>query len=342
VGRPIESYGITIGKEAKMKRGRLYWIVCGLNFLFFLCGVQAQEKYPNRTIELVVPFAPGGTGDLTARIYTETLAQTLKNPVAINNRPGGGGVTGILYVTRAKKDGYTLLNAGTPQMCIVPIITPEATFNTLRDFIPLGSIGYVPSVFVVRPDSPITSFRGLVEYARKNPGQLRNAVGGFGTASYCNLQILVARNNLNINTIPFASGGETIAALLGGHVDMTSSGFMTLGAHIKAGRLRPLATVSKDRYPDFPNIPTTAEEGYPYINFCDWQGCFAPVGIPQYAQDVLVKAVEKVFKDAQVGTRAKALFLTPSYKSPQEFRKFIESENLTWGKVYKDAGLSVR
>jgi tripartite-type tricarboxylate transporter receptor subunit TctC len=325
-----------------MKRDRLYWIVCGLTFLFFLCGVQAQEKYPNRTIELVVPFAPGGTTDLTARIYTETLAQTLKTPVTINNKPGGGGITGILYVTRAKKDGYTLLNAAGAQMSIVPIITREATFDTLRDFIPLGHFGYVPSVFVVRPDSPITSFRGLVEYARKSPGQLRNAVGGFGTGSYCNLQILVTKNNLNINTIPFGSGGETVTALLGGHVDMTSSGFMTLGPHIKAGRLRPLATVAKNRHPDFPNIPTTAEEGYPYVNFCDWLGAFAPIGVPQYAQDVLVKALEKVFKDPQVGERAKAVFLTPDYKNPQEFRKFIESENLTWGKLYKDAGLSVR
>ncbi len=325
-----------------MKRGRLYGLICGLTFLSFLVGAQAQEKYPNRTIELVVPFAPGGTTDLTARIYTETLAQTLKAPVTINNKPGGGGVTGILYVTRAKKDGYTLLNAAGAQMSIVPIITPEATFDTLRDFIPLGHFGYVPSVFVVRPDSPVTSFRGLIEYARKNPGQLKNAVGGFGTGSYCNLQILVTKNNLNINTIPFGSGGETIAALLGGHVDMTSSGFMTLGPHIKAGRLRPLATVAKNRHPDFPNIPTTAEEGYPYVNFCDWLGVFAPVGVPQQAQDVLVTALEKVFKNPQVGERAKAVFLTPDYKSPQEFRKFIESENLTWGKLYKDAGLSVK
>ena len=325
-----------------MKRGRLYGLICGLTFLSFLVGAQAQEKYPNRTIELVVPFAPGGTTDLTARIYTETLAQILKAPVTINNKPGGGGVTGILYVTRAKKNGHTLLHAAGAQMSILPIITPEATFDTLRDFFPLGHFGYVPSVFVVRPDSPVTSFRGLIEYARKNPGQLKNAVGGFGTGSYCNLQILVTKNNLNINTIPFGSGGETIAALLGGHVDMTSSGFMTLGPHIKAGRLRPLATVAKNRHPDFPNIPTTAEEGYPYVNFCDWLGVFAPVGVPQQVQDVLVPALEKVFKDPQVSERAKAVFLTPDYKNPQEFRKFIESENLTWGKVYKDAGLSVK
>jgi tripartite-type tricarboxylate transporter receptor subunit TctC len=308
----------------------------------FLVGAQAQEKYPNRTIELVVPFGPGGTNDITARIYAENLAQTLKVPVTINNKPGGGGITGILYVTRAKKNGYTLLHAAGAQMVIVPIITPEATFDTLRDFIPLGHFGYVPSVFVVKPDFPVTSFKGLIEYARKNPGKLSNAVGGYGTASYCNLQIMVSKNNLNINTIPFKSGGETITALLGGHVDMTSSGFITLGTHIKAGRLRPLATVSKSRHPDFPNIPTTAEEGYPYVNFCDWLGVFAPIGVPQQVQDVLTKALEKVFKDPQVGERAKAAFLTPDYKNPEEFRKFIESENLTWGKVYKDAGLSVK
>jgi tripartite-type tricarboxylate transporter receptor subunit TctC len=195
---------------------------------------------------------------------------------------------------------------------------------------------------VVRPDSPIKTFKELVEYAQKNPGQLRNAVGGFGTGSYCNLQILCAKNNLNINTIPFKSGAETVTALLGGHVDMTSSGFISLGAHIKAGKVRPLAVVSKTRHPNFPNIPTTAEEGYPYVNYCEWIGVFAPAGMPQPISDVLIPVLEKVFKDPEVIERAKGADFTVDYKNPQEFRKFIESENLTWGKVYKDAGLSVK
>jgi len=325
-----------------MKRGRWYGLVCGLTLLSFLVGAQAQEKYPNRTIELVVPYGPGGTNDIVARIYSEKLAQTLKVPVNVVNRAGGGGIQGTFYVARAKKDGYTLLSTTGSNMVIVPIITAEATYDTLRDFIPLGHFGFVPSVFVVRPDSSITSFRELVEYAQKNPGQLKNAVGGFGTGSYCNLQILCAKNNLDINTIPFKSGAETVTALLGGHVDMTSSGFITLGPHIKAGKLRPLAVVSKTRHPNFPNIPTTAEEGYPYVNYCEWVGVFAPTGMPQPILDVLIPALEKVFKDPEVIERAKAADFTVDYKNPQEFRKFIESENLTWGKVYKDAGLSVK
>ncbi len=325
-----------------MKGERFYWLVCGVTLLVFLGGVQAQEKYPNRTIELVVPYAPGGTTDISARIYSEKLAQTLMVPVIINNKPGGGGVTGALYVTRAKKDGYTVLHGPGAAMVIGPILTREATFDALKDFSLLGHFGYVPSAFVVRSDSPIKSFGELVEYAKKNPGKLTNAVGGFGTGSYCNLQILCAKTNIDINTIPFKSGGETVTALLGGHVDMTSGGFINLGPHIKSGKLRALVTVSKIRHPDFPNVPTTAEEGYPYVNFCDWFGAFAPAGIPRTAQDVLVPALEKVFKDPQVIERAKAAFLTPDYKNPEEFRKFIESENRIWGKLYKDAGLSVK
>jgi tripartite-type tricarboxylate transporter receptor subunit TctC len=218
-----------------MRGWRILSLFFGLTLLAFLGQPKAQEKYPNRMIELVVPYGPGGTNDITARIYSEKLAQALKVPVTVVNRPGGGGIQGVLYVTRAKRNGYTILSATGSNIVLVPIITPEATFDVLRDFFPLGQFGSVPSVFVVRDDSPIKSFRELVEYARKNPGKLSNAVAGCGTGSYCNLQILVAKNNLNINTIPFKSGAETTTALLGGHVDMTFVTQPAVGAHLKAG-----------------------------------------------------------------------------------------------------------
>lgn len=326
-----------------MKRGRSFWLVCGFAFLVFLGGAQAQEKYPHRSVELIVPYGPGGTNDIVARIYREELARTLKVPVVVINRPGGGGVQATLYVARAKKDGYTLLSASGSTMVIAPIITPEATFDINRDFFPLGYFGSIPpSVFAVRNDSPIKSFGEMVEYARKNPGKLKSAVGGLGTAGYCNLLILCANANINIGLIPFKSGGESAIAILGGHVDMAAGGFINMGSHIKAGTLRPLAVVSKTRYPSYPNIPTTAEAGYPYVNYTEGIGLYAPIGLPQSVLRVLIPAVEKVSKKPEVIERAAAVEFLADYKDPGEFRKYIESQTRIWEKVYKDMGLSVK
>ncbi len=170
-----------------MKRYRLFGVICGLTYLIFLGGVYAQEKYPNRRIELVVPFAPGGHADILARIYNEDLARALKVPITIVNRGGGAGIEGTSYVIRAKKDGYTLLAApGTP-LVIMPNISNEVTYDPLKDLIPLGYFASVPNVFVVKSDSPFKTLDELIEYARKNPGKLKNGVGGIGTEAYFNL-----------------------------------------------------------------------------------------------------------------------------------------------------------
>jgi len=322
-----------------MKRGRWYGLVCGLTSLVFLVSAQAQEKYPNRAIELVIPYSPGGSHDLAARTYSDKLGQVLKVPITAVNRAGGAGVQGAIYVARAKKDGYTLFAGGQGPVVVGPLISVEATYDPLKDLFPLGYFGSTPSVFVVRTDSPIKSFGELVEYARKNPEKLTNAAGGLTTSSQFNLEILCARNNLKITTIPFKGGGEATVALLGGHVDMTSSGVLTLGPQIKVGKFRALAITSKKRFPDFPDIPTTAELGYPYLNFVLWVGVFAPAGLPQPILDVLVPTVAKVLKDPEVADRASAINLMVDYMGPEEFRKFLESEIRIVEKIVQDAGL---
>ncbi len=328
-----------IRKEVKMKALRIIWLICGIICLAYSWGAQAQEKYPNRPIELVVPMAPGGNADVIARIYNEELARILKVPVNVVNRGGGAAIQGTTYVINAKKDGYTLLaSPGTP-ITIMPTISSEVAYDPLKDLIPLGQIASIPSLFAVKSDSPFKTLDELIEYARKNPGKLKNCAAGLGAESQFNLEILCAHNKIKITTIPYKSGGEALPALLGGHVDMASLSLSTLGPQIKAGKLRGLAITSKARHPDLPSIPTTAEVGHGYVGLLIWTGAFAPTGVPQSILDVLIPAIEKAFKNPDVIDRAKKVGFTMEYRGPEEFRKFIESDIKIVQQVVKDANI---
>ena len=309
-------------------------------FVVSLGVAQGQEKYPNRSIELVVPMAPGGFADIGTRIFSDELSQILKTPIAVVNRAGGVGVPATFFVLRSPKDGYTLMLGASSTHVIAPIINKEATFDTLRDFIPIGYFGAVPCAFAVRSDSPIKTLDDLIEAARKDPGKLKNGSGGKGTESHFDLEILCLNNKIKITTIPFSSGGEALPALLGGHVDMSTSTLATFGPSAKAGKVRVLAVTSKKRHPEFPDVPTTAELGHPYISFYPWIGLLAPAGIPTSAQNVLVPATEKVFKNPEVINRAAKANITVEYKGPEEYRKTIAEDIEVLTKVAKEANMA--
>ncbi|MFB3886901.1 MAG: Bug family tripartite tricarboxylate transporter substrate binding protein [Thermodesulfobacteriota bacterium] len=322
-----------------MKRCGIFWLACGLVLLTSSVGVQAQEKYPNRAIELVVPVAPGGSVDTATRIYSDDLARALKVPVTVVNRAGGTGIIGAAYVAAAKKDGYTLLQGSSNSIITMPVISKEATYDPVKDFAPIGYFVSVPSMFCVRVDSPFKTLAELLDYARKNPGKLKNGAAGVLSESQFNMEILLSYNKIVIKTVPYKGGGEALPALLGGHVDLATISLTTLGPQVKAGKLRALAVTSKVRHPDFPDIPTTTELGYPYADFNVWNGLFAPAGVPQSVLDVLVPTVEKIFKSPEVVNRAKQAGFTVEYMNPDELRKFVESKMEVTRKIAKEANL---
>ncbi len=322
-----------------MEGRRFIWLLCGFTFLFFLGQVQAQDKFPSRPIELVIPYTPGGQSDTISRIFTPKLSQALKVPITLVNRGGAGGLQGVSYTARAKKDGYTLLTGAQGPIVVMPLISAESTVDPLKDLLPLAYFGSAPSIFVVKSDSPFKTFNDLVEYARKNPGKLKNAAPGLANSGQFNLNLLCAKNNINITTIPFKGGGDSLVALLGGHTDMTVSGTGSLGAQVKAGNLRALAITSKKRSSHFPDVPTTAELGHPYLSIVGWVGLFAPAGTPQAVRNVLLPAMQKAFNDPTVIERANAGYFTVDYMGPEEFRKFLVAEIRVVEKIVKDAGL---
>ncbi len=323
-----------------MRGIRSFCLVSALIFLAFLGVAPAQEKYPTRAIELVVPFAPGGTADVGVRSYSDNLSKLLGVPVNVVNRAGGTGIQGTTYVAKGKKDGYTILATTDTPLLVMPVISSkEVTYDPLKDFIPIGYFGYAPSIFAVRSDSPFKTLADLVDYARKNPGKLKNASTGLGAEARFNLDLLCHKENIKIPSIPFESGGQAVTALLGGHTDMSSNSLASLSPHLKAGKIRGLAISMKTRHPEFPDIPTTGELKYPDVNFVVWLAVFAPTGVPKQVVDTLIPAVEKAFKAPEVIQRGSNAGLIIDYMGPDETRKLMEKGLPLVKQVAAEAGL---
>jgi tripartite-type tricarboxylate transporter receptor subunit TctC len=323
-----------------MKGTRSLCLVSALIFFVFFGVALAQEKYPTRAIELVVPFAPGGTADVGVRSYSDNLSKLLGVPVNVVNRAGGTGIQGTTYAAKGKKDGYTILATTDTPLIVMPVISSkEVTYDPLKDFIPIGYFGYAPSIFAVRSDSPFKTLVELIDYARKNPGKLKNASTGLGAEARFNLDLLCHKENIKISSIPFESGGQAVTALLGGHTDMSSNSLASLAPHLKAGKIRGLAISMKTRHPEFPDIPTTGELKYPDVNFVVWLAVFAPAGVPKQVIDALVPAVEKAFKSPDVIQRGTNAGLIIDYMSPDETKKLMESGLQVVKQVAADAGL---
>ncbi len=322
-----------------MKKVKLLGLACCLALLASFGQIQAAEKYPSRPIELVVPMAPGGSNDTSARIYSEDLSKALKVPVIVVNRPGGTGIVGASYVAKGKKDGYTLLQGSANSLITMPVVSKDAPYDPLKDFVPLGYFVSVPSVFAVRADSPFKTLEELIEYARKNPGKLKNGAAGILSESQFNMEVLCSHNKIVIKTVPYSSGGEALPAILGGHVDLATLTLTTLAPQIKAGKLRGLAVTSKKRHPDLPDVPTTEELGHPYARFSTWFGVFAPAGVPKTVVTTLVPVLAKIFKNPQIEQRAVKSGLSVDYKDPAETRKFMEASIKVVEKTAREANL---
>jgi tripartite-type tricarboxylate transporter receptor subunit TctC len=326
-------------KEKTMKKEHVVGWVCLVTLLMLTGAAQAQEKYPDRDIQLVIPMGPGGSTDQLGRVYADQLAKELKVSISSVNREGGTGIQGTAFVIKAKKDGYTLLVGSVPALVFQPVVSNEVPYDPFKDLTPLGQMATVPLVIAVRSDSPIKTLDELVEYARKNPGKLKNSVGGLLTDSHFMMEVLGYNKNIKITTVPFKSGAESMAALLGGHVDMAADTLTSLRSQITAGKFRALSISSKTRHPDFPNIPTTAELGYPALDLVAWWGLFVATGVPQTALNVLVPALEKASQNPDVVQRVTRLGFTSEYKTPEEFRKMMMAETRMVEKVAAEANL---
>jgi len=301
-------------------------------------GVFAQP-WPARPIRMVVPFPPGSSPDLIARIVTEKLAAALGQPVVVENRPGAGGNIGTGMVARAAPDGYTLLFTINGPLVTAPTLSRNLNYDPFRQLAPVTLVATSPNVLVVDARLPVHNLREFVALARAKPGELNYGSPGNGSASHLAMEQLKAMAGTDLQHVPYPGFPQITTAIVGGQVQ---AGFMVPAIampQVNAGKLRVLAVTTTGRTAVLPSVPTVAESGYPGFEAISWQAVLAPAGTPQAVIDRLYRELVAIIGSADVRDKMRAQYFVPAGTAPASLRQTMVSEKARWDKVIRAAGV---
>jgi len=296
--------------------------------------VFAQEKYPSRQIEFIIPFPAGGSTDISGRIFANELSKILKFPVVPVNKSGSSGTIAGTYVYKAKKDGYTLL-AGSQGWFFGSIIY-EVIYDPLKDFIPIANCHIVPHALCVKKDSPLKTLEDFVDKAKKDP-KIPVGTPGLGGDSYFNLQVLLRAAGIQIKHVPFKGVGDLPPALLGGHIDVGIGPASAWMPFAKSSDVRVLGITS--RMKDLPDVPTFQERGFRGRYFDNWAGVFAPAGVPQNVIDTLVEATDKMQKSKEYIESTEKTGCVIRYMMHAELLKHLEEDRKVVEPMARELGI---
>jgi tripartite-type tricarboxylate transporter receptor subunit TctC len=305
----------------------LKWAVCTL--LMLAGAASAQEAFPTRAVDLVVPFPPGGAADNPARILGESLSNIWKQPVVINNRAGAGGGVGTGYVSRAAPDGYTLL-ATNPGLLSVPeserMFGRSAQFDR-SNFVPLALLVADPTVLVVKADAPWKTYEEFVAAAKKNPDSITYASSGVYSALHLPIEMLSHGAGIKLRHVPYKGGGPAIMAVIAGEVAATAGVPAALAQHIKSGALRPLVSTGAKRHEGLPGVPTAIELGYKDVEFYLWIGTFAPAKTPDALVQKIRADIRRAVREESGFTQRMAKIGAPiDYRDGPAFVEFLNKD----------------
>ncbi len=299
----------------------------------------AEDNYPSRPVRIIVPTAPGGGSDVSARIVAQELNKHFGHSVIVENRAGAGTVLGTDIVAKSAPDGYTLLMAP-GAFATNPVTYKKLPFDTLRDFAPITQTLSVPQLLAVHPSVPAKSVKEFIALAKARPGQIHYAAAGFGTLPHLTMELFASMAGIQMVNVPYKGGAPGIMDLLGGRIEATvTSSMSVILPHVRSGRLRALGVTTATRTPAVPDIPTIAEGGVPGYEAVQWAGLAAPAGPPH---DIIVKLYKET---AAILRRPETVeFLARDGNvvvatSPEEFAAFLKAEIAKWAKVVKSAGI---
>jgi len=298
----------------------------------------AQADYPSRPIRLIEPAAPGGGLDFIARLLAQKLAESLKQPVVVDNRPGAGGNIGVEMVAKAPPDGYTLLMP-TSAFPINPSLYTQLPFDTVKDFSPIVLTGTAPLMLVVHPSVEAKTVRELVALAKRNPGTLNYASDAANTASLA-AELFKKSAGVNIVGIPYRGASLAMTDLLSGTVHLYFGTIPAVNKQVEAGKLRVLAVSSAKRLSMMPNVPTVAESGLPGFEVNGWFGLFAPAGTPAPIIAKLNKETVAILNMPEVRKKFEDAGIIPGGGTPADLGRLLNTEITKWGAVIKEAGIS--
>lgn len=302
---------------------------------------QAQQAaYPSRPLRLILPFPPGGSTDLLGRALAERLGERLRQPVVPENRPGAGGNVGAEAAARSAPDGYTLVLCA-PSLAISPSLYRKLNYDPLRDLVPVALVATIPNLLVVHPSVPARTLAELAQHARANPGKLNFGTGGPGTSNQLAADMFRSLTKTELVLVPYKGAETAMLAVLSGQVQMVVIGTPASTTHVKSGKLRALALLGKERYPDLPDVPTAAESGMPEFEVDTWYGVLAPAGVPREIVARLNGEFVRMMRAPEMRERLAPMGIQPLASTPEEFGEFLQSEVARWGKVVREAGAQV-
>ena len=296
------------------------------------------QQYPAKPIRMIVPFTPGGSTDVIARVIAHKLSETMGVQVLIDNRPGAGGNIGVELTAKSPPDGYTLVMGHIGTMAVNPTLYKRLPYDPVRDFAPVALVALVPNLLAIHPALPVKTPKELIALARANPGRLNYGSSGAGGTPYLACEYLKLAAKLDITHVPYKGAAPMAADLAAGQVEMTITGIPSLLPFVRSNRVRVLAVTSAQRIAFMPNVPTLAETVLPGFEAISWYGVLAPAATPKDIVARLNAEIVKAAANPDTAERLSAEGANPSAGTPEQFGAFIKSEIVRWGKVIKATG----
>jgi tripartite-type tricarboxylate transporter receptor subunit TctC len=298
------------------------------------------QTYPNKPIRLILPFQPGGTTDIIGRIIGQKYAERFGQPVVPENRPGAGSNLGIELAAKAKPDGYTMVLTS-PALTVSPGLYKKLNYDPVKDLAPISMVVEGHYVLVIRPALPIKNLKELVAYAKANPGKLNYGSGGIGTAPHLAGELLKSLAKIDIVHVPYKGANLAMTGVMAGEVDMVVIGITNAVAQIQAGKVRGIAVLSNARVPSLPDIPTAKEAGIDNFEVTSWYGLLAPAGTPRDIISRLNAEWAKIATDPDTKEKMEKAGFETVAVTPEQFSEFINQDIARWGRIIKEANLSV-
>lgn len=297
------------------------------------------QDYPAKPIRMILGFPPGGSNDVVARIVAPRLGELLKTQVVVENRPGANATIATEYVAKATPDGYTIMLGSSSPLAISPFTYSKLGYDTLRDFVGIAQIALTPEMGAVHPSVPARTLKELVALARSQPGKLNFASSGNGGMPHLALELFKSLAKIDVQHVPYKGAGPAAVDLIGGHVEGMIIDFPALYPHVKAGKLRPIFLAAEKRIGLLPDVPTSAEAGYPELIAVNWFAIMAPIKTPRAVVDRLYSGFAQAMATPEVKERLLAQGVETSMSaSPDAFAKFLRAELTKWSKVAKESG----
>lgn len=314
---------------------RSFWMLAALA----LAGA-AHAQYPVKPVRIVVPYPPGGTVDVVARNLAQQLATQTGQQFIVDNRAGANGTIGSDFVSKAARDGYTLLVQASI-FVINPLFLKNVPYDVQRDFTAVANIGSVPLLVTAHPSVPAGNLREFVALVRAHPDRYTFATTGLGSAGHLTEEVIRRDAGLSILIVPYKGAGPALTDIVAGHVSALADPLPSSYPHVKGGRLKALAVTSRERMAFMPDVPTMAESGFPGFEMLSWYGLWGPPGLPKDVVDRLAAETAKAVKSAELRDQLAAQGFIPDGSGPAAFAAYVKNEIAKYAKIVKDANIKV-